>query len=168
MHLPPARKLPYLCCPMPATLEKPIVIYVPGIADARGRIVRVVGNSVAYVSLESGDSLAFSAEDIDHYAGESFRNLGLFEGAPVSVTADPNTPSEISIQLKAKEPVAQVDDEVEQLCALLAKAKEQPGVREVMQVYGQCEQAAGFVASFQAHQNQSYPPSTVTSSSEPI
>jgi hypothetical protein len=84
------------------TVQRTIVIRVPsemGVSGARGQIVRVVGNSVAYVRLESGQSLAFSAEDIKRYSGQSFRRLGLEEGTPVCVTSDPTVDADVSLRL---------------------------------------------------------------------
>lgn len=54
-----------------------------------------------------------------------------------------------------------------QLSVLLAKAMEQPGVKEVMQVYGEWSKANEVTTTFQAYQNP-YPPNTVSSSSEPV
>jgi len=152
---------------MPQTIDKPIVIHISGkvgVSSARGRISRVVGNSMAYVDLDSGDSLAFSAEDIDNYGGQSFRRLGVYEGAPVRVTNDPRVTSRISIHLKDA-PTESLDNDQLQLEQLIAKALEQPGVKEVMQVYGQWHQTTELTATLQSFENF-YPPSTVTSSSQ--
>jgi hypothetical protein len=73
---------------MPDT-ETAILIQVPtstGIAhEENGQIVRVVGNSIAYVNLPSGNAFAFSAEDIQQYAGETLSSLGVRKGATVHV-----------------------------------------------------------------------------------
>jgi len=53
-----------------------------------------------------------------------------------------------------------------ELSALLEKAMQRPGVKEVMEVYGEWTKTNEVAATFQAYQNP-YPPSTVTSSSEP-
>lgn len=140
MRLPAVCKLPYFMPPMAQTIEKPIVIRVPGVSNARGRVVRVVGNSVAYVSLESGDSLAFSAEDIEHYGGQTFRHLGVYEGAPVWVTNNPVVESGVSVNLNrttAVDPQAQlsrslVNPEVEAM--INAAVKEIPA--EVWEAIG--------------------------------
>lgn len=135
-----------------------------GVSNARGRIARVVGDSVAYVNLESGDSLAFSAEDIDHSGGQTFRRLGVYKGASVRVTSDPAVESDVSVHL-GESVTKLIDDDQRKLEELIAKAMEQPGVKEVMKVYGEWQETSEVAAAFQSYQNP-YPPSTVTSSSQ--
>ena len=53
--------------------------------EENGQIVRVVGNSIVYVNLPSGNAFAFSAEDIQQYAGQTLSSLGVREGATVQV-----------------------------------------------------------------------------------
>lgn len=72
-------------------------------ADELGEIVRVVGNSTAYVSVPSGRSFAFSAEDIEGYLGQRFEQLGLTEGAPVRVRLDPEITSGLSVLVPGSE-----------------------------------------------------------------
>jgi len=85
---------------MPAT-KKFIRIYVPsktGVSrEENGKIVRVVGNSMAYVNLPSGRSFAFSSDDIEEYSGQTLSSLGVREGAPVHVTPDAHSDSHISV-----------------------------------------------------------------------
>jgi hypothetical protein len=85
---------------MRPTANQPIVIRVSsevGVSNGHGRIVRVVGDNLAYVGLDSGEAFAFSAKDIVHYGGQSFRRLGVHEGASVSVTSDPSVPADVSV-----------------------------------------------------------------------
>ena len=67
-----------------------------------GRIDRTVGDSLFYVSLKDGTSRGFHPQDVlvksptglKHFRGQSFRELGLINGAKVRVFGldDPNTP----------------------------------------------------------------------------
>jgi hypothetical protein len=59
------------------------------------------------------------------------------------------------------------NEEAKELSALLEKAMEQPGVKEVMEVYGDWAKPNEVATTFQAYQNP-YPPNTVSSSSEPV
>ena len=72
-------------------------------AEEKGEIVRVVGNSIAYVNLPSGSSFAFSAEDIEKYAGQSLSSLGVREG--VSVYVKPNA-EHITVRLNQNSSVS--------------------------------------------------------------
>jgi hypothetical protein len=56
--------------------------------------------------------------------------------------------------------------DAERLAVLLKKAMEQPGVREVMEIYGGSAKATEAVNAYQIYQNP-YPTNTVSSSSEP-
>jgi hypothetical protein len=58
-----------------------------------GEIVRVVGDSMAYVRTVSGDAFAFSAEDIQGYHGEPLHLLGLRPGARVEITRSSFSPA---------------------------------------------------------------------------
>jgi hypothetical protein len=83
--------------------EKVITIHVPvarGVEhEEQGKIVRVVGNSIAYVNLPSGHSFAFSADDIERYSGQTLNSIGVREGAAVRVMPDPSD-AHISVRLK--------------------------------------------------------------------
>jgi hypothetical protein len=57
-------------------------------------------------------------------------------------------------------------EDAKELTALLEKAMQRPGVKEVMEVYGEWEKTNDAAQIFQAYQNP-YPPSSVTSYSEP-
>ena len=70
---------------------------------------------------------------------------------------------------KTKPPARESSDpkeDAKHLAALLKKAMEQPGVREVMQVYGESTKVNEVLSVYQAYQNP-YPANTVSSSSEP-
>jgi hypothetical protein len=88
---------------MPATATS-IVINLPNIGRRShvekedGEIVRVVGDSMAYVKTLSGDAFAFSAEDIQGYHGEPLHLLGLRSGAHVQITRNSFSP-EVSLIL---------------------------------------------------------------------
>jgi hypothetical protein len=58
------------------------------------------------------------------------------------------------------------NEDAKQLAILLEKAMQQPGVKDVVEVYGKWTETNEVAATFQAYLNP-YPPSTVTSSSEP-
>ena len=79
------------------TLRVPLSTDLP--KEETGEIVRVVGNSVAYVRLLSGPSLAFAAEDIDGYRGQAFDTLGLRVGTLVRVATDPQITSGIAVSV---------------------------------------------------------------------
>jgi hypothetical protein len=53
--------------------------------QGRGTIERLVGNSLAYVRLNSGLSFAFGAQDIKGYDGRSFASMGLRKGVVIDV-----------------------------------------------------------------------------------
>ena len=57
--------------------------------ETTARIGRIVGSSLAYVKLRSGQGLAIGADDIDGYRGETFGSLGIREGASIQVKIDP-------------------------------------------------------------------------------
>jgi hypothetical protein len=88
---------------MPANATS-IVITLPyigrrsNVEKEEGEIVRVVGDSMAYVKTISGDAFAFSAEDIQGYRGEPLHRLGLHSGAHVQITRN-DFSSEISLSL---------------------------------------------------------------------
>jgi hypothetical protein len=82
--------------PAPATS---LVINLPNLGHRSqaekemGKIVRVVGDSMAYVKTLSGDAFAFSAEDIQGYHGEPLRDLGVLPGAQVELTRTSFSPA---------------------------------------------------------------------------
>lgn len=83
---------------MPATATS-LVINLPNLGRRSqaekevGEIVRVVGDSMAYVKTLSGDAFAFSAEDIQGYHGEPLHVLGLRPGAHVEITRTSFSPA---------------------------------------------------------------------------
>ncbi|MGI8482372.1 MAG: hypothetical protein ACR2MF_09960 [Chthoniobacterales bacterium] len=59
------------------------------------------------------------------------------------------------------------NEDAKELSVLLEKAMQQPGVKEVMEVYGDWAKTNEVSTTFQAYQYP-YPPNTVSSSSEPV
>lgn len=73
-----------------------------------GRVDRTVGDSLFYVSLKDGTSLGFQPQDVlvksstgvKRFRGQSFRELGLINGARVKVFGvnDPDTPDCVVVE----------------------------------------------------------------------
>ena len=68
---------------------------------------------------------------------------------------------------KAKKNKSEVSEDAKNLEILLEKAMQRPGVKDVMDLYGKWTETNEMAATFQTYSNP-YPPSTVTSSSEPV
>lgn len=58
-----------------------------------GKVTRLVGNSLAYVRLASGSTMAFSPDDFAGYSGIRLKDLGLVEGADVELKLEGPEPS---------------------------------------------------------------------------
>jgi hypothetical protein len=71
-----------------------------------------------------------------------------------------------SMKTKTSRESTDPNQAAEQFSALLEKAMEQPGVKEVMEVYGGWMKTNEVMTAFEVYQYP-YPPSTVSSSSEP-
>lgn len=80
------------------------------VADAL--VDRTVGDSVFYVSLKDGTSLGFQPKDVmvrsrnrvRRYAGQTFRELGLINGAKVQVVGlnNPDKPDLVVVDIDQK------------------------------------------------------------------
>lgn len=64
-----------------------------------GKVIRVLGSTVAYVQMGSNQSFAFSPEDIIGYKGEQLTDLGVMPGARVTVKVDNNLSDEIKVSI---------------------------------------------------------------------
>jgi hypothetical protein len=72
----------------------------------------------------------------------------------------------VDAKTKISENTSDVHEEAKQLAALLEKAMEQPGVKEVMQVFGEWSKTNEAITIYQSYQDP-YPPNTLSSSSNP-
>jgi hypothetical protein len=68
---------------------------------------------------------------------------------------------------KPPQKASSLKEDEKEISALLKEALAQPGVKEVMQVYGDWVKTNEATTVYQAYQNP-YPPNTVSSSSEPL
>jgi hypothetical protein len=78
----------------------------------------------------------------------------------------PNMTSAAKAKTKQVRSVEESED-AKQLAILLEKAMQRPGVKDVMEVYGKWTETNEVVTTLQTYLNPS-PPSTVSSSSEPV